>query len=182
MPIANEFAPDMVLVSSGFDAVDGHAPPLGGYKLTAKCKCWSLSHPVNYSYFFFSVLNLVDKSSSAHACRFWHILFTSPMSFCKLHSPCAFQHNFLNVQKTNRHTHRCTNTLLVFSLCLWLVYSDQELGVPAKSFSKAVKRRGLDCEGSDMGGLERIAGRGDMGRIQGRRKYGWMHILKPLPS
>ncbi|XP_034549808.1 histone deacetylase 4 isoform X1 [Notolabrus celidotus] len=37
MPIANEFAPDMVLVSSGFDGVDGHAPPLGGYKLTAKC-------------------------------------------------------------------------------------------------------------------------------------------------
>ncbi|XP_070694858.1 histone deacetylase 4 isoform X2 [Pempheris klunzingeri] len=37
MPIANEFAPDVVLVSSGFDGVDGHAPPLGGYKLTAKC-------------------------------------------------------------------------------------------------------------------------------------------------
>ncbi|XP_035029815.2 histone deacetylase 4 isoform X1 [Hippoglossus stenolepis] len=37
LPIANEFAPDVVLVSSGFDAVDGHAPPLGGYKLTAKC-------------------------------------------------------------------------------------------------------------------------------------------------
>uniref|UniRef100_A0A667ZFF4 Histone deacetylase n=1 Tax=Myripristis murdjan TaxID=586833 RepID=A0A667ZFF4_9TELE len=37
MPIANEFAPDMVLVSSGFDVVEGHAPPLGGYKLTAKC-------------------------------------------------------------------------------------------------------------------------------------------------
>ncbi|XP_072253951.1 histone deacetylase 4 isoform X1 [Leuresthes tenuis] len=37
MPIANEFAPDMVLVSSGFDAVEGHAPPLGGYKVTAKC-------------------------------------------------------------------------------------------------------------------------------------------------
>ncbi|KAJ8349641.1 hypothetical protein SKAU_G00247710 [Synaphobranchus kaupii] len=37
MPIANEFAPDVVLVSSGFDAVDGHPPPLGGYKLTAKC-------------------------------------------------------------------------------------------------------------------------------------------------
>ncbi|KAA8593188.1 hypothetical protein FQN60_009304 [Etheostoma spectabile] len=37
MPIANEFAPDVVLVSSGFDVVDGHAPPLGGYKLTAKC-------------------------------------------------------------------------------------------------------------------------------------------------
>lgn len=38
MPIANEFGPDVVLVSSGFDAVDGHASPLGGYKLTAKCK------------------------------------------------------------------------------------------------------------------------------------------------
>ncbi|XP_051260382.1 histone deacetylase 4 isoform X7 [Dicentrarchus labrax] len=37
MPIANEFSPDVVLVSSGFDAVDGHASPLGGYKLTAKC-------------------------------------------------------------------------------------------------------------------------------------------------
>uniref|UniRef100_A0A672Q1Y3 Histone deacetylase n=1 Tax=Sinocyclocheilus grahami TaxID=75366 RepID=A0A672Q1Y3_SINGR len=37
MPIANEFAPDVVLVSSGFDAVEGHLPPLGGYKLTAKC-------------------------------------------------------------------------------------------------------------------------------------------------
>uniref|UniRef100_A0A8C1P7P6 Histone deacetylase n=1 Tax=Cyprinus carpio TaxID=7962 RepID=A0A8C1P7P6_CYPCA len=40
MPIANEFAPDVVLVSSGFDAVEGHPPPLGGYKLTAKCKCF----------------------------------------------------------------------------------------------------------------------------------------------
>uniref|UniRef100_A0A673ZZW7 histone deacetylase n=1 Tax=Salmo trutta TaxID=8032 RepID=A0A673ZZW7_SALTR len=38
MPIANEFAPDVVLVSSGFDAVEGHASPLGGYRLTAKCK------------------------------------------------------------------------------------------------------------------------------------------------
>uniref|UniRef100_A0A3Q2XBE6 Histone deacetylase n=1 Tax=Hippocampus comes TaxID=109280 RepID=A0A3Q2XBE6_HIPCM len=37
MPIANEFAPDVVLVSSGFDPVDGHAPPLGGYTLTGKC-------------------------------------------------------------------------------------------------------------------------------------------------
>lgn len=38
MPIANEFAPDMVLVSSGFDAVEGHPTPLGGYNLSAKCK------------------------------------------------------------------------------------------------------------------------------------------------
>lgn len=38
MPIANEFAPDIVLVSSGFDAVEGHPPPLGGYILTSKCE------------------------------------------------------------------------------------------------------------------------------------------------
>lgn len=38
MPIATEFAPDMVLVSSGFDAVEGHPTPLGGYNLSAKCE------------------------------------------------------------------------------------------------------------------------------------------------
>lgn len=37
MPIANEFAPDVVLVSAGFDAVEGHPTPLGGYNLSAKC-------------------------------------------------------------------------------------------------------------------------------------------------
>ncbi|XP_015281592.1 PREDICTED: histone deacetylase 9-like [Gekko japonicus] len=37
MPIASEFEPDFVLVSAGFDAVEGHDPPLGGYKVTAKC-------------------------------------------------------------------------------------------------------------------------------------------------
>ncbi|XP_075778361.1 histone deacetylase 9 isoform X2 [Pelodiscus sinensis] len=37
MPIANEFDPDIVLVSAGFDAVEGHDAPLGGYKVTAKC-------------------------------------------------------------------------------------------------------------------------------------------------
>ncbi|XP_059559738.1 histone deacetylase 4 isoform X3 [Myotis daubentonii] len=36
MPIANEFAPDVVLVSAGFDAVEGHPTPLGGYNLSAK--------------------------------------------------------------------------------------------------------------------------------------------------
>lgn len=41
MPIANEFAPDVVLVSSGFDAVEGHPTPLGGYNLSAKCKLGS---------------------------------------------------------------------------------------------------------------------------------------------
>ncbi|XP_061872846.1 histone deacetylase 5-like isoform X5 [Colius striatus] len=37
MPVANEFSPDMVLVSAGFDAVEGHLSPLGGYSVTAKC-------------------------------------------------------------------------------------------------------------------------------------------------
>ncbi|KAG5210192.1 hypothetical protein JEQ12_015386 [Ovis aries] len=37
-PVATEFDPDMVLVSAGFDALEGHAPPLGGYKVTAKYK------------------------------------------------------------------------------------------------------------------------------------------------
>ncbi|XP_077011718.1 histone deacetylase 4 isoform X5 [Tamandua tetradactyla] len=37
MPVAREFAPEVVLVSSGFDAVEGHPTPLGGYTLSAKC-------------------------------------------------------------------------------------------------------------------------------------------------
>ncbi|KAG8452618.1 hypothetical protein GDO86_004414 [Hymenochirus boettgeri] len=37
MPIAQEFSPDVVLVSAGFDAAEGHSAPLGGYKVTAKC-------------------------------------------------------------------------------------------------------------------------------------------------
>ncbi|XP_049894125.1 histone deacetylase 7-like isoform X1 [Epinephelus moara] len=37
MPIAHEFSPDVVLVSAGFDAVEGHLSALGGYKVTAKC-------------------------------------------------------------------------------------------------------------------------------------------------
>ncbi|XP_040294754.1 histone deacetylase 5 isoform X3 [Bufo bufo] len=37
MPIAQEFNPDLVLVSAGFDAVEGHQSPLGGYSVTAKC-------------------------------------------------------------------------------------------------------------------------------------------------
>ncbi|OWK53121.1 Histone deacetylase 4, partial [Lonchura striata] len=37
MPIATEFCPDLVLVSAGFDAVEGHLSPLGGYSVTAKC-------------------------------------------------------------------------------------------------------------------------------------------------
>ncbi|XP_077402182.1 histone deacetylase 7 isoform X2 [Vanacampus margaritifer] len=37
MPIALEFAPDVVLVSAGFDAAEGNPAPLGGYKVSAKC-------------------------------------------------------------------------------------------------------------------------------------------------
>ncbi|XP_041859796.1 histone deacetylase 7 isoform X3 [Melanotaenia boesemani] len=37
IPIAQEFSPDMVLVSAGFDAAEGHPAPLGGYKVSAKC-------------------------------------------------------------------------------------------------------------------------------------------------
>lgn len=44
MPIAHEFSPDVVLVSAGFDAVEGHSSPLGGYKVTAKCKAQSAPH------------------------------------------------------------------------------------------------------------------------------------------
>lgn len=47
MPIAREFSPDLVLVSAGFDAAEGHPAPLGGYHVSAKCKgapasrvCW----------------------------------------------------------------------------------------------------------------------------------------------
>ncbi|XP_051567628.1 histone deacetylase 7-like isoform X2 [Myxocyprinus asiaticus] len=37
MPIAHEFSPDMVLVSAGFDAAEGHPAALGGYNVSAKC-------------------------------------------------------------------------------------------------------------------------------------------------
>lgn len=38
MPIAQEFSPDFVLVSAGFDAAEGNPALLGGYKVSAKCK------------------------------------------------------------------------------------------------------------------------------------------------
>ncbi|XP_038044439.1 histone deacetylase 4-like isoform X3 [Patiria miniata] len=37
LPIAREFSPDVVLVSAGFDAAEGHANPLGGYLVTPAC-------------------------------------------------------------------------------------------------------------------------------------------------
>ncbi|KTG33545.1 hypothetical protein cypCar_00002661 [Cyprinus carpio] len=37
MPIAHEFSPDVVLVSAGFDAAEGHSEALGGYRVSANC-------------------------------------------------------------------------------------------------------------------------------------------------
>ncbi|XP_051753283.1 histone deacetylase 7 isoform X3 [Ctenopharyngodon idella] len=37
MPIAQEFSPNVVLVSAGFDAAKGHSDSLGGYMVSAKC-------------------------------------------------------------------------------------------------------------------------------------------------
>lgn len=37
LPIAREFDPDLILVSAGFDATDGHLPPLGGYRVSPAC-------------------------------------------------------------------------------------------------------------------------------------------------
>ncbi len=38
MPILEQFQPQIILVSCGFDACMGHAHPLGGYELTPTCK------------------------------------------------------------------------------------------------------------------------------------------------
>ena len=37
MPILEQFQPQLILVSSGFDACMGHPHPLGGYELTPTC-------------------------------------------------------------------------------------------------------------------------------------------------
>jgi len=37
LPVARDFAPDMVLVSAGFDAGVGHEHPIGGYKVSPAC-------------------------------------------------------------------------------------------------------------------------------------------------
>ena len=38
MPILEQFQPQIILVSSGFDACVGHPHPLGGYEVTPTCK------------------------------------------------------------------------------------------------------------------------------------------------
>ncbi|XP_076800062.1 histone deacetylase 4-like isoform X2 [Clavelina lepadiformis] len=50
LPIAQEFDPDFVLVSSGFSAAKGHPPALGGYTVSPQCFGYltqSLSHLAN---------------------------------------------------------------------------------------------------------------------------------------
>ncbi|XP_066928350.1 histone deacetylase 4-like [Clytia hemisphaerica] len=37
LPVAKEYKPDIILVSAGFAAADGHSPHLGGYNVTAAC-------------------------------------------------------------------------------------------------------------------------------------------------
>jgi len=39
LPIARQFAPDIILVSCGFSAAGGHSEMLGGYMVTPQCKC-----------------------------------------------------------------------------------------------------------------------------------------------
>lgn len=63
MPIANEFSPDVVLVSAGFDAVEGHPSPLGGYSATAKCKLEHYGVSSEVTLMEFSVLLLSTLSS-----------------------------------------------------------------------------------------------------------------------
>lgn len=37
MPNANKFSPDFILVSAGFDTVEGHLSLLGSYSVTDRC-------------------------------------------------------------------------------------------------------------------------------------------------
>lgn len=64
MPAANEFDPEIVLVSAGFDAVEGHDPPLGGYKVTAKCRYCHKAHVSELVYFL--VRNLILSPAYVH--------------------------------------------------------------------------------------------------------------------
>lgn len=54
MPILEQFQPQMILVSSGFDASIGHPHPLGGYELTPTCK-FKLTTKKDFNRLFFFV-------------------------------------------------------------------------------------------------------------------------------
>lgn len=59
MPILEQFQPQIILVSSGFDACMGHPHPLGGYELTPTCKRRKMKKKsvfVTYIRFLYSIL------------------------------------------------------------------------------------------------------------------------------
>lgn len=56
MPIAQQFSPDVVLVSAGFDAVEGHQSPLGGYNVSAQCEASFSSNSTKKNFFLPSLL------------------------------------------------------------------------------------------------------------------------------
>jgi len=53
MPILEQFQPQIILVSSGFDACIGHPHPLGGYELTPTCKTKIKMKEKIFVYLFF---------------------------------------------------------------------------------------------------------------------------------
>lgn len=62
--------------------------------------------------------------------------------------------SFMIVEKADLHTQIHKQTLPLFSLCLWLVYFDEQLGV---LFQQAV-RSVLVGEGGDMAGFKKFYG------------------------
>lgn len=72
MPIAQHFSPDVVLVSAGFDAVEGHQSPLGGYNVSAKCEHHVLASRITRTFIWHDCL-LLCVSWLTRLClgRFW---------------------------------------------------------------------------------------------------------------
>lgn len=92
MPIAHEFSPDVVLVSAGFDAVEGHSSSLGGYKVTAKCKAQAalhfhiayihiniILHKCVYCIYFISNVAVLFKMNLCTAQHFFYMWFNMCM-------------------------------------------------------------------------------------------------------
>lgn len=78
MPIAHEFSPDVVLVSAGFDAADGHPPPLGGYKVSAKCKASSVTESGARNWEV-----VISKESQKHYTGKNNVKYTAPTTTWK---------------------------------------------------------------------------------------------------
>ena len=96
MPILEQFQPQMILVSSGFDASIGHPHPLGGYELTPTCK-FKLTTKKDFNRLFFFCLSrfclhdgAINESSRWKSCpglrrwlrikcisRMWKIMYQS---------------------------------------------------------------------------------------------------------